>query len=216
LKGLQNGVNGNFAKPSNATTMKNLEMTLVVDFPANGSASPMFYLADAGQNSEDIGSSKIAKNGRPYFAMWRQNYRETGQNLNAAVFFNRSKDGRVYLNATVTLSKGDDRTRYETRQQKDEVLTINGEDVRRFTFIVQRPLTLTESMDLASTQMDSEAKASELVDALRTLPADDLLTWQRDLLASPASAGMTGWMDELPPHVRIELDRRIDELKRFD
>jgi hypothetical protein len=196
--------------------MKNLEMTLTVDFPASGSTSPMFCLENAGQKCEDIGSSKIAKNGRPYFAMWKPDYLEAGQNLNAAVFFNRTKEGKVYLNATVTLSTGDDRTRYETRKQKDEALTINGKDVRRFTFIVQRPLTLTESMELASTQMESEAKASELVDALRTLPADDLLTWQRDLLASPASAGMTGWMDELPPHVRIELDRRIDELKRFD
>jgi hypothetical protein len=192
--------------------MKTLEMTLTVDFPANGSTSPMFFLENAGQKCEDIGSSKIAKNGRPYFAMWKPDYLEAGQNLNAAVFFNRTKEGKVYLNATVTLSTGEERTRYETRKQKDDQLTINGKEVRRFTFILQRPLTLTESMDLASTQMESEAKASELVAALRTIPTDDLTTWQRDLLASPASAGMTGWMEELPPHIRIELDHHLDNL----
>jgi len=67
-------------------------------------------------------------------------------------------------------------------------------------------------MELASTQIDSEVKAVELVSALRTIPTDDLTTWQKDLLASPASAGMTGWMDELPPHVRIELDNHLDNL----
>lgn len=191
--------------------MKNLEMTLTVDFPANGQ-SPWFHLQNGTEKCEDVGNSKIAKNGKPYYAMWKPDYLELGQNLNASVFFNRTREGKIYLNATVTLSQGENRTRYETRKQRDEQLNRNGMDIRRFVFQLQRPLSLEESMQLAASQMESEAKASELVATLRTIPMGDLAEWQKELLASPASAGMVGWMDELPPHIRIELDHHLNNL----